>query len=270
MSFLRTFQHLLPRSQAWRLTAGKQLRQFFEGLANSLEFEVEDEETEGRWYYGPRKFFDLIWLDLFAATTRELEAWEKEKGLFVAAGDSEATRRANLDAEWKAQGGQDPAYIQEILQAAGFDLYVHEWWSSDHPYVVRDPRNYADQPLIGTVRCRPHSDPNEARCTASPSTWRCNAFLNNEPRYLVNEDLSQRAPPPIPEDPKYWPYFIYIGPETLEEKDHPDALVNIPTIRQYELRRLLLKLCPNQQWIVLMVDWVGEGVFTPPFDLTFE
>ena len=259
MGFLETFKHLLPRAAAWRLAAGTQLRQFFEGLAAQPD--------------AIRTWFDLIWLDLFADTTRELDQWEKEFGLFVAAGDSEATRRLNLDAEWKAQGGQDPSYIQGILQDAGFDLYVHEWWSSAHPFVARDPRNYADQPSIGTNRCAPNSFSNVVRC--APKTFsneaRCNAFLDTWPRYLVNEDLSHRAPPPLPEDPGKWPYFIYIGPETLEEYDPSgDTVVRIPTIRQYELKRLLLKLCPAQHWIVLMVDWIGDDVFSDEFDDTFE
>lgn len=272
MPFFRIIQHLLPRAKPWRLADGTQIRQFFQGLADACDFE---ESVDGTTYYGPRTFFDLIWYDLFADTTRELEQWEREFGLFVAADDTESMRRANLDAEWQAQGAQDPAYIQEILQTAGFELYVHEWWSSGHPFVARDPRNYADQAKTGTITARNDIaiDPNQVTACEEKGTYQATAnnFLGSWPRYLVNEDLSQRAPPPLPDDPSKWPYFIYIGPATLLEYDpFAASVVSIPTARQYELKRLLLKLCPAQQWIVLMVDWIGTDVFDDSFDDSFE
>src|SRR5687768_9476272 len=116
----RAFEHLVPRAQAWRLGLGKQLRRLFEGLVPSFERE--------------REFADDVYLDLFPDTTRELEAWESQYGLEPAPSDSEATRRLALAAEWAATGGQSPAYIQGVLQAAGFDVYVHEWWASGPPY----------------------------------------------------------------------------------------------------------------------------------------
>src|ERR1700744_2802808 len=132
--FLRIFQHLLPRSQAWRLSFGTTIRNFFQGLANWLELTPEPGLEP------PRTFADLVLLDLFPSTTRQLAEWEKQFGLV--ANPSDAVRRAQLAAAWASNGGQSLAYIQGVLQTAGFNVYLHEWWSSGPPYSPRDPRTY--------------------------------------------------------------------------------------------------------------------------------
>lgn len=247
MPTIRTFTHLLPDGKAWRLTISKALRSFFEGLVGGF--------TDVRTYS------DDVYLDLFPETTRELDAWEKQFGILPAV--LEADRRSNLAAEWRATGGQDPTYIQEVLQAAGFDVWIHEWWSSGPaPYVPRDPRDYTEQPLIGTIQCSALA--NQHQCRAVPFAPECNRFLANEPNYLVNENWTGEAPPPIPEDPAYWPYFLYIGGETFGD------VALIPTARRAEFERLILKLCPLQHWIVILVDYVTDGVFDSSFDDSFE
>ena len=42
MLFLRVFQHLLPNAKAWRITAAKQLREFFQGLTKPLGDDAKD------------------------------------------------------------------------------------------------------------------------------------------------------------------------------------------------------------------------------------
>lgn len=110
------FKHLLPRAEAWSLVQAKQLRDFFQGLVGSKDDLVS--------------FMDDVWADLFPATTRELTAWEQAFGIFKLS-LSEAERRTRLDGLWKATGGQSPRYIQDTLQNAGFDAYVHEWWETN-------------------------------------------------------------------------------------------------------------------------------------------
>jgi hypothetical protein len=116
--FFRQFQHLVPFSEAWRTTLEKQLRQFFEGLAEGTQKPTVE-------------FVDDAYLQVFPATTDQLDEWETQFFGQPRDGLLEADRRTLLDARWKAQGGQSPRYIQDILQAAGFDLYVHEWWIGD-------------------------------------------------------------------------------------------------------------------------------------------
>ncbi len=243
MQFFRIFQHLLPRGEAWKLTIQKTLRRFFEGLSS------EPERVRG--------FTDAVLLDLFPATARTpgaLEEWEHQYGLEP--NENEQARRSALAAEWRATGGQSPDYIEGVLRTAGFDVYVHDWWASGPPYVARDPRDYTEQPRVGSWRCG--SLDNTApvfgpTCSGFSSGPRCNRFLNNETHYLVNKDLTRRAPPPVPSDPATWPYFLYIGTQVF------GGTATVDITRRAAFERLLLQLRPTHQWIVTMVEYVAVG-----------
>lgn len=247
MLFLRVFQHLLPDAEAWRITVAKQLRKFFEGLTGAPTDAVQ--------------FVDEVYGDIFPKTTRELNEWERQFGLSITPNpndpDDPATiaGRLALAAEWAATGGQSPSYIQGVLQTAGFDVYIHEWWSSGPPYVARDPRDYTDQPLIGLYQCTGDGEPSQPQCSDLGTQPQCNAFLANDTHYLVNLDLTRRPPPRVPDDPNTWPYFIYVGGETFP--DH--ATVDIT--RRAEFERLLLKLRPTHNWIVELIDFEAAGFF---------
>lgn len=253
MLFLRVFAHLLPQAEAWRLTIAKQLRQFFAGLAGAPTDAVA--------------FVDQVYGDIFPRTTRELNEWERQFGLpltDMTSAPAVVTGRIALAAEWAATGGQSPHYIQGVLQAAGFSVYVHEWWSSGPPYVARDPRLYTEQPRIGLWQCTGDGEPSQPQCSDFPTQPQCNSFLANDTHYLVNLDLTLRPPPRVPDDPTTWPYFMYVGGETFP--DH--ATVDIT--RRAEFERLLLKLRPTQNWIVTLVDYeavVGAAFITEPGDI---
>lgn len=211
------------------------LRRFFEGVSQPYE--------------DARTFVDDVSDDLDPTRTRELEHWEQQFGLL--GGVSEDDRRRAVDAEWKATGGQSPRYLQDVMQAAGFDVYVYEWWSSGPPYVARNPRNYTTDPLIGDVQC------GEPLALCGEPTAVCNAFLANEPGYIVNRNLTRVAPPRVPTDPTKWPYFLYWGGPTFLEEAY------VVESRRDEFERLLLKICPAQQWLVVKVIYVPElGVVT--------
>lgn len=259
--FFRLFQHLLPRAEAWKIRqtseeweigdeheigepdlfiggrfGGSTLSRFFEGLTAAPE--------------DARGFVDVVFGDCFPSTTRGLEEFEKQFGLEP--NPDETVRRQALAAAWAAGGGQSPAYLQGILQTAGFNVFVHEWWSSGPPYVTRNPRLYTSDPLFGLYQCTGAafvSAQPECTPTGMAGQPQCNRFLANEPRYLVNKNLTNDAPPPILDDPSVWPFFIYIGAASFPS----DALV--PAARRAEFERLLLKLRPTQQWIVTLVTY---------------
>lgn len=282
MQFLRVFSHLLPRTPTWALTFNKQLKQFFAGLASSLEISQS-----------PKTFFDSIFLDVFPATTRQLPKWRYQFGIEPGADD--AADVLQLTAAWQAQGGQSPKYLQDTLQRAGFPLYVHEWWqdgvapftqvcagdtlaqagepkalasSRSYKLFVRDPRLYTTQPVTGKVQCSALLD--QPQCSSLPDQPQSNAFLINNPGYLVNLDLSPSAPPPIEDDtldvgddqaafdwyPNTWPYFFYLGGATFPNR------VAIPASRRAELERLVLKLRPTHLWVVMLVDYISPIVGT--------
>ncbi len=252
MIFFRLLQHLLPRALAWRTTVDKQLRRYLEGLAG-LPADV-------------REFIDLVHLDLFPGTTRELATWEEEFALLATG--TEDDRRNRLTAAWRATGGQSPDYIQQRLHDAGFTtVFVHEWWGvSGPPFVAIDPRDYTTQPLSGEYQCE-GSTPWECFDSGpgDPLAPHCDASLTNDPGYLVNLDLTRRAPPPVPSDPTRWPYFLYFAGEVFPE------LAPVDAARVDELKELVLSLSPTQQWLVLMIDPLDEleaagfGFGTGPF-----
>jgi hypothetical protein len=78
----------------------------------------------------------------------------------------------------------------------------------------------------------------------------CNRFLANEPGYLVNLNLTREAPPPVPDDSAAYPYFLYWMGATFGDR------AEVPAARRDEFERLLLKLCPEQHWLVTYVTYV--------------
>jgi hypothetical protein len=242
--FLRIFQHLLPRSAAWKLTIAKPLRSFFEGLTGVFST--------------ARTFIDGVWGDMFPETTslRALAEFEKQFGLEPKA--DEAERRLELAAAWAAQGGQSPGYIQGVLRTAGHDVYVYEWWVSgptppilgyaDPSYSARDPRDYTETPLVGTVQCSEFEE-NQPQCSEfAENQPQCNEFLANDPKYIVNLDLTPRPPPPIPDNPIYWRHFWYVaGTPTVDEPGY------VQVSRKAEFLRLIQRLKPSQTWVVYNV-----------------
>jgi hypothetical protein len=227
----RVLQHLLPRALAWRTTINTALRRYLLGL--------------GRFAQDVRQFIDLVYLDLFPPTTRELDRWATQ---FALSPGDDTARRLALAGAWRARGGQSPDYLQQVIHAAGFTtVFIHEWWESTDPFVARDPRDYTEPPIIGEYQCE-GSDPWECfdPGPGDPLGAHCEASLANDPGYLVNLDLTRRPPPPIPSDPDAWRYFLYFAGE-----EFPDPAVVDPA-RLDELKALLLSLCPAQQWIVLI------------------
>jgi hypothetical protein len=231
MLFFRIIQHLLPTGEAWRTTVDKTLRKLFVGLSS----------VGG----DAREFVDLVYLDLFPATTRELAEWERFYGLTPAASVTEEQRRLALAAEWRATGGQSPAYIQGVIQAAGFDVWIHECWEpGGPPWVARDPRDYVGDALAGSMQC------GEPFAECGDPDAQCNNFLifAGDANYWDNLNLSPIAPPPLPADSAKWPFFIYFGGQTFP------LSATVPADRMPELRRLIQKLKPAQNWVVLLAS----------------
>jgi hypothetical protein len=251
--FLRTFQHLLPRTLTWSLVADRSLRRLFAGIADGL--------------LAPAKSIVVsVWTQLDPDTTTELEEWENQFGLWEI-GSTTEQRRAAIDAAWSAQGGQSPRFLQDTLQAHGFEVYYHGWRAGDDS--VRNPHDYTSVPLIGSAQCREWvADPDNEQFICGESldveTPECDGFLVNEPGYIVNESLDYKSPYPIPDSEASWRNFIYWGGEIFGT----NAVVE-PT-RLLELKRLLLKHCPGHLWIVLLQEPPEQvQVFDSTFDSTF-
>lgn len=269
--FLRIFRHLLPNARAWRLVSDKMLRHFFTGLAGVGE--------------DAKRYFDLIWLDIFPADTRELDAFEWQFAL-PQSNLSLPERRSRLDAAWKAIGGQDPRYIQDTLRARGFDVYVHEWWEPGTEPAIgskacatpRNPiqnmrREYTQTLLL--VECGEElaacgEEFAEAGNSLNPRGYPLvNKVLQTVPDYVVlcGEDVAACGeqiaecgnyvayreivrPYIVPNDVTKWPYFLYIGDETFGD------IAQVDPSRRDEFEDICLKICPSQQWLGILVEYV--------------
>lgn len=272
MNFINLFKHLLPRARAWSLTSASTLRSFFEALATL----PSDAET----------FFAGIWNDLFPDTTRELDEWESQFNL-PDTNLIEADRRTRLDGAWKSLGGQDPRYLQDTLQDAGFNVFLHKWWepgTEPAPGVKLcvSPRNpqlvlrkeFTGLKNIFIVGCgEPLAQCGEAFASSGDSLEPLGYPLVNkifetirDEIVLCGESIAQCGEPDagcgnylgfidipinyiVPADPAKWPYFLYIGGETF-----PDLAI-VPPSRRDEFEELLLKICPIQQWLGILVQY---------------
>ena len=270
--FFRIFQHLLPKARAWAITANKQLREFVEGLSAG----VGDD---------PKEFFDDLNDDLRPQTTRQLDEWDFQFGLSDV-GLSEQARRDRIAAAWKALGGQDPRYIEDTLRDNGFDVYLHEWWEpGTEPAIgvqgAATPRN----PLLvlrdDFTGVEPAVDCGEPFAECGESFAECgnsstplgyplvNKLLITQKNITVGcgDPLTESGEPQmecgnfdgftdltlnytIPAVPAVWPFFLYIGAET-----YPN-IAQVDLNRKNEFEELCLKICPAQQWLGILVQYI--------------
>jgi len=262
MDFLNVFKHLLPTGRAWRLTVDKPLRQFFEGLAGASQ--------------ESRDNFDNIFNDINPQLTRELAQWEQQFAL-KATNLTEQERRDRLGATWKALGGQDPRYIEDTLRAAGFDVYVHEWWEpgTEWPniYVARNPFLYLNDGAGGNRFTMydggADSQDGDALSQDGGTTTPIGYPLVNKVTISLSigdgaGDMQDGDPQAMDGgfseeygfkkyfmslDPDTYPYYLYIGGATFPEN------ASVPQSRRDEFEDLCLKICPLEQWLGILVTY---------------
>jgi hypothetical protein len=219
------------------MTINKRLREFWQGLTDLPALF--------------REYADLIWLDIFPQTTRELTAWEKQFGQ-TAGALTEQERRDRLDGIWAATGGQGKDYIEGVLQAAGFNVYIHEWWvTGTDPPVARNPFTYitaTELPLVNKVFV---AEKNYTVLAGEPLAEA------GEPTAEAGEFdgwlFTQKKYNPV-NDPDLYPYWVYVGGQTFP------TYATVPTARRGEFEDLMLKHFPTQLWILPLITYVsGEA-----------
>lgn len=256
--FFNVFKLLFPRSNAFSLFIDKRLSQFIKGLS-ALPNDF-------------RNFINQIYLDLFPNTTQELSLWENEFGIREP-NQNEENRRMDIDSAWKAQGGQGVDYIQGVLNAAGFDVQIHE----NNPPVDPDlflnnipvlfcggPAAFAgnDQAFAGKtggdllvngpiVTNLPIYN---AICGGTEIVCgNDNAVAGQFDKFGTEEKIYQ-----IPDDPDLWGGFFFIGGDAVRNVSHELVSIEnaiIDTDRKPEFIRLILKLKPAQSWVGLMINY---------------
>ena len=250
------FKSLLPNGLAYRLPFGSNHRGLFQGIGTT----ADDAETDS----------SNILFDIFPANTRALEEWEAQFGL-PSTTASEAERRQRLTAEWRALGGQSPGYTQDVLQAAGFDVFVHEWWE-----IQAGPLEFElgldATPCVGTACTGRVSELGDGFSELGGTVE--NVRVQRDPRLFVGGWLNELGdgmelgdgaemghqgyllrnvltedPSVIPSDTDKHQFFWYIGGETF-----PDT-VSIPLERREEFLNTIQKIRPRHTWIVLLVNF---------------
>lgn len=132
------FDKVLPKARAFILSKNKQITEFFTALENV--------------YLDAKKFVEDVYLDIWPASTRQLDLWDEQFNLRNDSALTISQRRARLDAAWKRHGGQSPYYIQTTMQAAGFNVWIHEWWEPGFLLPVpRNPNDFLGVPFVAPV-----------------------------------------------------------------------------------------------------------------------
>jgi hypothetical protein len=256
------FEHLLPRARAWQIKLASPLRDFFLALTDTPS--------------DARDFVDAVRNDIDPQTTRELALWEDQFGLSDT-GLTDQQRRDRLDATWAATGGQSPRYLQDLFQAHGFDVYVHEWWEvpAAAPPVPRNPNDHISSsgilyvPELGeplaecgeatallgnSVNARGYPLVNKIETTTTQflgagdpamQLGESEALLGNHTSVSFGEVTYL-----VPVDVTLYPFFLYIGGQTF-----PDQ-ANVDGQRRDEFEELLLRYCPGHLWLGVLVDYV--------------
>ena len=201
-----------------------------------------------------KEFIDLVYLDIFPDTTRQLDLWETQWGL-QAGSLTEQERRDRLDATWKAIGDQDPKYIQDTLQSNGFNVFIHEWWVP------------GSEAAVNVKACATPRNP--TAIIVPPAYVLVNKIITTQRQFTIEcgEPLAQCGEPlaqcgqystiaigfkeyEIPTDMDKWPYFLYFGDAVFPN------FANVPASRKDEFETLVLKLCPAQQWLGMLINYI--------------
>lgn len=222
---------LLPPGSAWSPEADGGFDQLLDGMAANAE--VLRERLAGL----------AVLRDPFL--TPILADLEREYGIIPDDTVPETIRRQRLNATITARNGDGSAdYLQDRLQAAGFDLYVHV----NNPAV--DPGTFilfAGSAIMGNADAEFNGE------NIQFGSKRGELIVNGPVYY--EQALVRYA---IPTDPTQWPLVFFVGgPAT---RDDTGALIDIadgavPVYRRAELVRLIVRYKPMHTFAGLVARY---------------
>lgn len=232
MRFFEAVKALFPRGRAFDMFIDNNKRRLIDGLSvlpDDIRLEAEK-----------------AYLDLFPATTRYPEKWEKIFSLYLTEAEHEK-RRDILEALWKTiSGDQGANFLEQVLRSIHPDFHVIE----NTP--LTDPRNRQAAILAicdySTMVC----DNDQACCDYRVG----NSFF--VPSILQNDKSDVYA---IPSDQRFWEtcFFICKGVERNEE--HQILFVEpleVPLLWKNIVEYLILKIKPVHSTAVVFVKWIEE------------
>jgi hypothetical protein len=194
-----------------------------------------------------REYIVAVYTDLFPSSTTLLTRWLDQFGIFNPP-PTDADKRDILSAYWVSGGDQSPRSIQDTLQAAGFDVYVYDWWSlprSDPPTPI-DPNVVLVSPayLLVNNNSRGFVDYGTTVGTATSTVGTATSTVGQ----LKGLDFALEVYP-IPSDPVRWRSFMYIASDVA-------GVAQVPAARRAEFETLLLKITPANLWLGVLVEYV--------------
>lgn len=232
--------HLLPKSFLWKSSAS--VLRIFTGVQN--------------WFDDAREKFDFGLLENRPATTSDVFERLVKAGISARflGGISEADARNLLITIEPRSKGQAAARLQDILQSAGFDVYVHEWFEpgTGPSWTERDPTPYLSDALAGLMHC----DDDDANCGSDIAY--CDDWLITGGNWLTNQTLIPRGkmPPAIGD----YRGLFFVGGETFGD------IALVDSEKRELLEYLILRYKRATQWVVLICDVVN--VIAPLTDQT--
>ena len=258
---------LIPEGSAWNVAPDGDLDHLYDGMAENVEYIVSQ--------------LSILSDIRDPSTTPILSDLEREYGISTNTNLTESQRRESLAAlvfQGENNGSKDD--LQSVLQAAGFDVQVHE----NSPAV--DPDNFlnniflmvadGDNAYAGFYPTIPGVYTSIAGKTGGSLLVNGATYIqrpdyisvaNGDYMYAGNgnayagkyEDLTQTLVIyPIPDDPNSWPFFFFVGGDATRNVSGELTdieFVNIPTERREEFERLILKYKPIHTWAGLMVNY---------------
>jgi len=192
----------------------------------------------------------------------KLEAWQNVLGLIPAGTLTEQ----NNDVVRKLRdiGGITAQDIEDSLQAAGFDVYVHlnHFEGTDDQFLLGGASQlggaaYLTAPKVYGIDPRPYLNSSSDFSLGNPGSFLGSAYLQTprQSNIVVNSILAS-------EDEKYrssitdtaaqinWQYIFFIGGQTF------GTSTDVDTDREAEFRRLILELKPLGMMVILLINYI--------------
>lgn len=249
--FLRS---LFPKGLAFRFFNGSYFKQLSEALAKEPE-RIKD-------------FYDTVRdsgiPDCNILPDEALSDWETFLALSKNDSLTNVERCERIQGKFIAQGGQGPDYIQQVLQDAGFPVYVFENIPSDNPSFRQYTAALGGFSLGGsnlgayTDRIDPRTV--DGTLIAGPPTYSTarnySATLGgfslggaNLGTYIGTETTENEVT--IPSDPATFIFIWFLtGPNGLND------FVDIPEDRKTDLISQILQIKPAHTWVILQANFI--------------
>lgn len=224
-NFYETMKRLAPIGEAYKLFKNTENEKLVRALA----------EEPGRI----KDFYDLVQLSGVPDGNIPADAlsdWETFLNLPKNDSLTDEERNQRITGKYAGQGGQGPDYIQDVMQAAGFPVYVFENIPPVDPtglpgIVIHGPPNYTEKRRY---------DATLGGFTLGSKTL--GAFLGTgiEPVEVA-----------IPSDSTKWIYVFFLtGPSGLGD------FVNISADKETDFRNQILQIKPAHAWVLAQVNFI--------------